>query len=226
MAIKVFYDGSEVEKYCNYPNVVGVTTNISFLKKAGVKDYSAFAKSVIPLVGSNPISFQVFKDGLEEMEAQAREITSWGDNVYVKVPVVAPNGESLLPLIEKLANDNLRVNITCVYTKQQIDNIKSLNLKNPLIVSVFCGRIGDTGADPIDIMSYANNSFVDNDNIETLWAGCQRAKDILDAEKIGTDIITVPEDPLKKMDRVGIDLHDFSVKTSKDFFADGKEMYI
>jgi len=226
MKIKVFYDGSSVAEFCNYPFVSGVTTNISFLKKAGVKDYKSFALGVIPVVGDRPISFQVFDPTPEGVERQAREITSWGENVYVKIPVVYPNGESLVPLIKKLSDEGLKINVTCVYTKEQIDEIARADLVNTSIVSVFCGRINDTGVDAIEIMSYANQAFAHAPHIETLWAGCQRTRDILDAEVCGTDIITVPEEPLKKMVRIGDDIHNFSVRTSVDFFNDGAEMFI
>jgi transaldolase len=228
MKIKVFYDGSKVDEYCNFKDVVGVTTNISFLKKAKVKNYKEFAKKAIESVDGKPISFQVFNDDPIALEKQAREITSWGDNVYVKIPVVLPNGKSTVTLIKRLAEEGLRINITSVYTKEQIKEIYNANIKNikTLIVSVFCGRINDTGADAIGIIKFANSLFENDATKETLWAGCQRVRDILDAEKCGTDIITVPEDFLKKINRVGLDLHNFSVKTSTDFFADGSEMYI
>lgn len=226
MNIKIFYDGSSVAEYCNYSNVCGVTTNISFLKKAGVRDYKSFALSTIPLMCGRPISFQVFDPTPEGIEAQAREITSWGDNVYVKIPVVYPDGSSTVGLIKRLSDDGLKINVTAVYTKKQIDEIFNAGLVNTSIVSVFCGRINDTGVDAMAIMSHANRAFSDDLNIETLWAGCQRTRDILDAASIGTNIITVPEGPLKKMVRIGNDIHNFSVRTSIDFFNDGAEMFI
>lgn len=226
MNIKVFYDGSSVAEFCNYAHVEGVTTNISFLKKAGIKDYKSFAQGVIPLMNGRPISFQVFDPDPKNVERQAREITSWGENVYVKIPVVYPNGQSAVDLIKRLSSEGLKINITCVYTKKQIDEIVAADLKNTSIVSVFCGRINDTGTDAIEIMSYTNDCFRDKANIETLWAGCQRTRDILDAAACGTDIITVPEGPLKKMVRIGNDIHNFSVRTSIDFFNDGSEMFI
>jgi len=226
MNIKVFYDGSSVAEFCNFANVVGVTTNISFLKKAGIRDYKSFAMSTIPLMAGRPISFQVFDPIPEEIERQAREIVSWGDNVYVKIPVVYPSGESAVPLIKRLSDEGLKINITCVYTKSQVDEIAAANLKHTSIVSVFCGRINDTGVDAIDIMTYTNKTFDSNKNIETLWAGCQRTRDILDAAACGTDIITVPEGPLKKMVRIGNDIGNFSVRTSVDFFNDGADMFI
>jgi transaldolase len=226
MNIKVFYDGSSVAEYCNYANVVGVTTNISFLKQAGIRDYKSFAMSTIPLMGGRPISFQVFDPSPEGVERQAREITSWGENVYVKIPVVYPTGESAVPLIKRLSDEKLNINVTCVYTKEQIDEIARAELDYTSIVSVFCGRINDTGVNAIDIMRYANETYSDNPNVETLWAGCQRTRDIIDADECGTDIITVPEGPLKKMVRIGNDIHNFSVRTSVDFFNDGANMFI
>ncbi len=226
MNIKIFYDGSSVAEYCNYANVVGVTTNISFLKKAGIKDYKSFAMSTIPLMRGRPISFQVFDPTPGGIENQAREITSWGNNVYVKIPVVLPTGESTVPMIKRLSDENLKINVTCVYTEEQLDEIAAANLENTSIVSVFCGRINDTGVNAIETMSYANELFRNSPNIETLWAGCQRTRDIIDAANCGTDIITVPEEPLKKMVRIGNDVHNFSVRTSVDFFNDGSEMFI
>ena len=226
MNIKIFYDGSSVAEFCNYAHVVGVTTNISFLKKAGIKDYKSFALGTIPLMNGRPISFQVFDPSPEGVEKQAREITSWGDNVFVKIPVVYPSGETTVPLIKILSDEGLKINITCVYTKKQIDEIASAALKNTSIVSVFCGRINDTGVNAVDIMKHANSAYSDSPHIETLWAGCQRARDIIYADSCGTDIITVPEEPLKKMVRFGNDIHNFSVRTSVDFFNDGADMFI
>ena len=226
MNIKIFYDGSSVAEFCNYAHVVGVTTNISFLKKAGIRDYKSFAMSTIPLMNGRPISFQVFDPTPEGIEKQAREITSWGENVYVKIPVVYPTGESAVSLIKKLSDEKLKINVTCVYTKEQIDEIANANLTHTSIVSVFCGRINDTGTDAIEIMTYANQSFANSPHIETLWAGCQRSRDIIDANACGTDIITVPAEPLKKMVRLGNDIHNFSVRTSVDFFNDGADMFI
>ena len=226
MNIKIFYDGARVAEFCNHAHVVGVTTNISFLKKAGIRDYKSFALSTIPLMNGRPISFQVFDPTPEGIERQAREITSWGENVYVKIPVVYPDGSTTVPLIKRLSDDGLKINVTCVYTKEQIDEIAAACLKNTSIVSIFCGRINDTGAAAVDIMTHANESFSECPHIETLWAGCQRARDILDADACGTDIITVPEEPLKKTARFGQDIHNFSVRTSVDFFNDGAEMFI
>ena len=135
-------------------------------------------------------------------------------------------GYSSVNLIKKLSDEGMKINVTCVYTKEQIDELAEAKLSGPSIVSVFCGRINDTGVDAIDIMSYANQMFRHMDNVETLWAGCQRTRDILDADACGTDIITVPEGPLKKMVRIGDDIHNFSVRTSVDFFNDGAEMFI
>ena len=228
MNIKIFYDGSQVSEYCNFKSVAGVTTNISFLKKAGIKDYKKFATEVIPLMKGRSISFQVFNCDPEEIEKQAREITSWGNNVYVKIPIVLPDGQSTVSIIKKLAEEGLKINITAVYTKEQISEIRDANIKNKqnMIVSVFCGRINDTGTDALSIIRFANQTFRDDESKKTLWAGCQRVRDILDAEECGTDIITVPESFLTKMERIGCDNLEFSVKTSRDFFNDGSDMFI
>jgi len=226
MKIEIFYDGSSVAEFCNYPLVRGVTTNISFLKKAGVKDYKSFALSVIPMMNGRPISFQVFDPTPEGIEKQAREISSWGENVYVKIPVVYPSGESAVPLIKKLSDEGFKINVTCVYTREQVDEIYKARLSGDSIVSIFCGRINDTGTDAMEIMSYTNERFVSDSHIKTLWAGCQRVRDILDAESSGTSIITVPSEVLTKMTRTGNNIHNFSIRTSVDFFNDGAEMYM
>jgi transaldolase len=221
--IKIFYDGNNIEKYSKNQHVRGYTTNISFLKQAGITDYKQFALEKIKLANGKPISFQVFAKDLSEMESQAREISSWAENVYVKIPVVNSEGESSVGLVKKLNNEGMKINITTVYTTQQIEKIwESLKqTKTPTIVSIFSGRISDTGVYPEPIVKQAVELYSENSNIEVLWAGCQRVLNIFDAVNVGCQIITVPDAPMDRINRIGKNLHEFSVETSKSFRQDG-----
>ena len=228
MSIKIFYDGSDrIEEYLD--KVDGVTTNIGFLKKSGISDYESFIKDTISLNKDNkPISFQVFSDTVQGMRSQALKIASFSSEVFVKVPVVGPHGETTQNLVKELIFEHdLNINITCIYTKDQIDSLGFLdNVTRPAIISIFSGRIGDTGHDPLDIVNYAVSKFRNNQNIQVLWAGCQRVYDILTAERSGCHIITVPEGVLKKKNRLGVSLDSFSLKTSYDFHMDGKDLFL
>jgi transaldolase len=226
--IDIYYDGSDyIQEYIKTAD--GVTTNIGFLKKSNITDYEAFIKETVKLNNQNkPVSFQVFGETLEECRSQALKISSFGEEVFVKIPVVGPHGEDFTSLVREMVLDaKLNINTTCVYTKDQIDDLDFLNMTDKkTIVSIFCGRIGDTGADPFDIVNYAVSKFRNNDNVKILWAGCQRVLDILHAEKSGCDIITVPKGVYDKMNRIGVSLHDFSVKTSYDFHMDGSQLIL
>jgi transaldolase len=226
--VKIYYDGSDrISDYID--QVDGVTTNIGFLKKSGISDYAKFITDTIKLnKDKKPISFQVFAKDMYEAREQALKIASFSDDIFVKVPVIGPHGESFASLIKELVFEHgLNINVTSVYTKDQIDELSFLNETNsPTIVSIFCGRIGDTGHQPFDIMDYAVSRFRNNSNIKTLWAGCQRVHDILLADEANCDIITVPEGVLKKVDRLGKCLHEFSLKTSYDFYMDGSELVL
>jgi len=226
--IDIYYDGSDyIQEYIKTAD--GVTTNIGFLKKSNITDYEAFIKETVKLNNQNkPVSFQVFGETLEECRSQALKISSFGEEVFVKIPVVGPHGQDFTSLVREMVLDaKLNINTTCVYTKDQIDDLDFLNMTDKkTIVSIFCGRIGDTGADPFDIVNYAVSKFRNNDNVKILWAGCQRVLDILHAEKSGCDIITVPKGVYDKMNRIGVSLHDFSVKTSYDFHMDGSQLIL
>ena len=225
--IDIYYDGSDnIDKYLDC--VDGVTTNIGFLKKSKIVDYEGFIRETLSLnKDKKPISFQVFGETEEECRKQAIKINSIAQDcdspVYVKIPIVSPHGESFVSLIEELVfTKGYSINTTCVYTKDQIDTLSFLNdTQIPTIVSLFCGRIGDTGHNPMDIVDYAVSRFRNNENVKILWAGCQRVYDVLAADRSNCDIITVPEGVLNKINRLGVELHSFSVKTSYDFFIDG-----
>ena len=226
--VKVFYDGSDrIEEYIEY--VDGVTTNIGFLKKSGITDYSQFIKDTIALnTGKKMISFQVFAKERGRAREQALKIASFSRDIFVKIPIISALSEDFSSLVKEMVfEEDLNINVTCVYTKEQIDSLDFLNnAKKPVIVSLFCGRIGDTGHDPLDIVDHAVSKFRKNDNVKILWAGCQRVCDILTANSSGCDIITVPEGVLKKVNRIGWTLEDFSLKTSADFHLDGANLVL
>jgi transaldolase len=216
--IKIFYDGIDIDRYINICS--GTTTNLTFMKEATVKyntfKYNDIAVKLISQNMNKPISFQIFADNINEIEKQAREISSWGENIYVKIPIVNSSGIYLNNLITKLNKDGIKINITTVFSKKQVDMI-NINSNTPTIISIFSGRISDTGVYPNDIIKYTIDKFINNKNIEILWAGCKTTLDIFEAIKTGCHIITVPSSVLDRLDRLGKDLDKFSIETSYDF---------
>ncbi len=224
LRVKIFADGADkagmLEMYRN-PLIKGFTTNPTLLRKAGVSDYQAFAEDILKIIPDRPISFEVFSDEFEEMETQARKISRWGQNVYVKIPVTNTRGESSAPLIRSLARSGLELNITAMTTLDQLREV-SLCLKNgpPAYVSIFAGRIADTGRDPVPIMAAAVELLRLYPNVELIWASPRELLNIFQADLIGCHIITVTNDILKKLDLVGKDLQAFSLDTVKMFRED------
>lgn len=222
--IKIFADGADLEsikKLNNNPLIKGFTTNPSLMKKAGIKDYKTFSKDVIDIIDTKPVSLEVFTDELLEMEKQAREIASWGDNVYVKIPVTNSKNSKTLDLISSLSNDGIKCNVTAIMTTQQVKEVyNALNKKTQSIISIFAGRIADTGIDPIQTIKDSILLCKDKKNIEILWASTREILNIFQAENIGTHIITVPHDILKKLDGIGKDLNQLSLETVKMFLTD------
>lgn len=223
--IKLFADGADIgEMYELYNKkiVSGYTTNPSLMRKAGVKDYKKFAKEVLELIPDMPISFEVFSDDIHEMEKEAREISSWGKNIYVKIPITNTSGMSTSSLIKNLSSDGIKVNITAILTPTQVDDIIDyLDKQTPSIVSVFAGRIADTGMDPVPIMTYISK-IVRNHNIELLWASTREVLNIIQAQNCGCHIITVTPDILKKLPMFGKDLTELSLETVQMFYNDAK----
>lgn len=223
--IKLFADGADIgEMYELYNKkiVSGYTTNPSLMRKAGVKDYKKFAKEVLELIPDMPISFEVFSDDIHEMEKEAREISSWGKNIYVKIPITNTSGMSTSSLIKNLSSDGIKVNITAILTPTQVDDIIDyLDKQTPSIVSVFAGRIADTGMDPVPIMTYISK-IVRNHNIELLWASTREVLNIIQAQNCGCHIITVTPDILKKLPMLGKDLTELSLETVQMFYNDAK----
>lgn len=224
LKIKIFADGAnvtEMKKVYSEGIVKGFTTNPTLMKKDGVKDYVAFAKDVLSEIKDMPISFEVFTDDFESMERQAREIGSWGDNVFIKIPITNTKGETSYELIKKLSDDGMKLNITAILTLEQIENVsKNINEKTPAIVSLFAGRIADTGRDPIPYIKESLKMLKGNKNAELLWASSRELLNIFQAEECGCHIITVTNDLLKKLQMVNKDLKELSLDTVKMFYND------
>jgi transaldolase len=224
LKLKIFADGAnvtEMKKVYSEGIVKGFTTNPTLMKKDGVKDYVAFAKDVLSEIKDMPISFEVFTDDFESMERQAREIGSWGDNVFIKIPITNTKGEPSYELIKKLSDDGMKLNITAILTLEQIKNVsESINEKTPAIVSLFAGRIADTGRDPIPYIKESLNILKGNSNAELLWASSRELLNIFQAEECGCHIITVTNDLLKKLQMVNKDLKELSLDTVKMFYND------
>jgi transaldolase len=225
LKIKLFLDGANVaamrEAREKNPLVKGFTTNPTLMKKAGVSDYAAFAKEAIAAVGDLPISFEVFSDEFPEMEAQAKLIASWGGNTYVKIPVTNTKGQSAAPLIKKLAEAGVALNVTAILTLEQVKEVAAaLSPKTPSIVSVFAGRVADTGRDPKPMMSESVSILKNNAKAELLWASPRELLNLFEAEDTGCHIITATKDIIDKMALVGKDLGQYSLETVKMFYND------
>ena len=196
MAIKVFADGANLEGMLDMyenGNVQGFTTNPSLMKKGGVTDYRAFAKEVLAHITDVSVSFEVFADDVETMEVEAREIATWADNVYVKIPCVTTKGESTAELVRKLSADGIKVNVTTIFTPEQVDEmVEAVDAETPSIISLFAGRIADTGVDPIPFMTESVKKAAAKPNCEVLWASTRELINIYQAEGCGCQIITVP----------------------------------
>ena len=222
MKCKIFYDGVNIAKYIN--QVVGVTTNTSYIAEAGITDYNKFIDESLELVGGKSISFQVTERTLSGIEKQARFLSSKGDNVYVKIPILLPDETSTTSLIKKLTGEGIKINVTCIHTFEQIKAaVDAVNLKVPSIISVFVGGISDSGRYPEEYIRRAVELTEGYDS-DVLWAGCQRVLSILEAEHLGCGIVTVPDGIMRKRDRIGISDYDTSVNKSNLFFNDGDKL--
>jgi len=225
--IKIFADGASLPSMLESardPRIAGFTTNPTLMRKAGVTDYRAFAKEVLAAIRDKPISFEVFADELPEMRRQAREIATWGDNVYVKIPITNTRSEPATALIRELGAGGVKLNVTAICTLEQVrDTAQALKGAAPSVISVFAGRIADTGRDPIPLMKEALQICRAADRtIELLWASPRELLNMIQAAEIGCDIITVTPDLLKKLELVGKDLGAFSLETVQMFFRDAQ----
>lgn len=227
LKIKIFADGADVKgmvEMYDKPFIKGFTTNPTLMRKAGIKDYRAFAKEVLAAIPDRPISFEVFSDDFAQMERQAKEIASWGPNVNVKIPVTNTRGEPAYPLIRKLAAGGIAVNVTAVFTLEQVrDVVAHLDPKTPALVSVFAGRIADTGRDPMPLMAAAHALVHTHPRAELIWASPRELLNVFHAEAVQCDIITVTNDVLAKLTNVGKDLGQFSLETVQMFRTDAEK---
>jgi len=226
LKIKLFADGADLagikEMYQN-PFIKGFTTNPTLMRKAGIQDYKLFALEVIQSIPDRPISFEVFADEFDEMEKQALEIASWGKNVSVKIPVTNTRKEFAGPLIERLSHAGVALNVTALTTLEQVKSVtKQLSTNVPAIISVFAGRIADTGRDPVPLMAEAVKVMSDKPQSELIWASPRELLNIFQAESVGCHIITATNDILKKLTLVDKDLDQYSLETVQMFFKDAQ----
>lgn len=224
--IKIFADGADkrtmVEMLEN-PLIQGFTTNPTLMRKAGISNYAAFAHEVLDEIRELPISFEVFADNFEEMERQAMEIASWGDNVFVKIPVTNTRREPALDLIHRLSHHGVQLNVTALLALDQVRDVCSvLRTGVPAYVSVFAGRVADTGRDPVPLMTAALEYMEAHRKVELIWASPRELLNIFQADAIGCHVITVTNDILRKLSLVGKDLHDYSLETVSMFFEDAR----
>jgi transaldolase len=224
LKIKLFADGADLQsmvEMASKPYIQGLTTNPTLMRKAGVSDYVSFAKSVLKEIKDKPISFEVFSDELEEMKIQAEKIASWAENVYVKIPISNTRGESTNSVIEFLGQIGVKVNVTALMTEIQVKEVaNALNQDVPSCVSVFAGRIADTGRDPLPIMETSLSILASNPNTELIWASPRELLNVFQANSIGCHIITATNDILAKLALVNKDLTEYSLETVQMFHKD------
>lgn len=227
LKVKVFADGADkkgmLELNAN-PLIKGLTTNPTLMRKAGIPDFETFARDILQSITVKPLSLEVFSDDFPEMKRQALKINGWAKNVYVKIPITNTRGESSLPLVRELAADGVKLNVTAILTPEQVEGVsKALNPNVPAVVSVFAGRIADTGVDPVPYMRKSKEILKTLPHAELLWASVREVLNIFQADECGCEIVTVPHDILHKAQKtVGIDLPTVSLDTVKTFDADAK----
>lgn len=228
LSIKVYSDGAVLEtmlKDLNSGLVSGFTTNPSLMKKAGITSYIGFAKEVLKDIKEFPVSFEVFADDIETMEKEAEKIASLGENVYVKIPVTNSKGESTVDLMKCLAAKGVKINATAIFTLEQVrEVVGALKAGTPGIVSVFAGRIADTGVDPVPIMKEALSICRQKDGVELLWASPRETYNIYQADKLGVDIIICTPDLIQKLSLNGKDLTEYSLETVQMFLKDSTSL--
>lgn len=224
LSIKTFADGADIDEMvasAKNPLVKGFTTNPTLMRKSGIDDYESFSKQAIAAIPDYPLSLEVFADDFDEMERQALKIQTWGENVYVKIPITNTKGESAIPLIERLSGQGVQLNVTAMMTTLQASqSIKALANGPSAYVSVFAGRIADTGRDPVPVMQQVLDEMKATPQLELIWASPREVYDIVRADKIGCHVITVTYDLLKKMDLFDKNLNEFSLETVRMFYDD------
>jgi transaldolase len=224
LRVKIYADGADLQgirELSRKPWIKGFTTNPTLMRKAGVSDYRTFALEVLQTIPDRPISFEVFSDEFEEMADQAHEIASWGEHVYVKIPVTNTRGESSVELIRELTRSGIKLNVTALLALDQVRDVTfALTGGSPAYVSVFAGRVADTGRDPIPLMAAAAEVVGLVPNLELIWASPRELLNIFHADAIGCHIITVTHDILNRLDSIGKDLHEYSLETVRMFRSD------
>jgi transaldolase len=227
LSVKIFADGADVAGMLDLyrkPYIKGFTTNPTLMRKAGITDYRVFAKQVLEAIPDRPISFEVFSDDFTEMECQAQEISGWGENVFVKIPVTNTRRESSCRLVDRLSHSGVKLNVTALLTLEQVRDVAAAVAGGaPACVSVFAGRIADTGYDPVPLMAAAVEMLRVAPNAELIWASPRELLNIFHAEMVGCHIITVTHDILKKLSLVGYDLGAYSLDTVRMFYDDATQ---
>jgi len=223
LGVQIFADGADKASMLELhrqPYIKGFTTNPTLMRASGIADYQGFARDVLASIQDRPISFEVFADDEPEMEEQARHIAAWGKNVFVKVPVMSTNGAPTYELVRSLSSDGIKLNVTALLTLEQVRHVCSaLQGNSPAYISVFAGRIADTGRDPVPLMREAV-SMVNEVNAQLIWASPRELLNVFQADEIGCHVITATTDILKKLSLVGKDLHEFSRETVEMFHRD------
>jgi transaldolase len=226
LKVKLFADGADLagmKEMAANPLIRGFTTNPTLMRKAGIADYRGFAREVLAAIPDRPVSFEVFADDFGEMETQAIEIASWGRNVNVKIPVTNTRGEFAGALIERLSKRGVQVNVTALLTLEQVERVtERLAPQTPAIVSVFAGRVADTGVDPMPLMKKAVGILKSKPKAELIWASPRELLNVFQADAVGCHIITATNDILKKLSLVGKDLGKYSLETVEMFYKDAK----
>jgi len=224
LKVKIFADGADKFSMLEMHQktfIKGLTTNPTLMNKAGIRDYRAFCKDILFSIKDKPLSFEVFSDDFKEMERQALEIASWADNVYVKIPITNTKSETCYALVKKLAKEKVKLNLTALMTLDQVSHVvESLDTSVPSYISIFAGRVADTGRDPLPMMIEALSRMKSNPLSELIWASPRELLNIFQADDIGCHVITVTNDILKKLSLVGYDLDKYSLDTVKMFYND------
>jgi transaldolase len=224
MSVKIFADGADLDgilALADDPRISGFTTNPTLMWKAGLTDYRAFAQRLLERITKQPISFEVFADSPEEVRRQAQLIASWGENVYIKIPVTTTTGEAMAPLVRELSESGVKVNVTAVFTTAQVELLTAAVKDGaPSYVSVFAGRIADAGIDPQPIMARAVDILLDAPRAELIWASPREILNVVQADQVGCHIITITRDLLERLDSLGKDLDQFSLETVQMFRRD------
>ncbi|MEE8574825.1 MAG: transaldolase [Thermodesulfobacteriota bacterium] len=227
LKVKIFADGADKDgmlEMHSEPYIKGFTTNPTLMRMAGVEDYSAFAKDIVQAIPDRPISLEVFSDDFSEMKRQAEEISSWGENVNVKIPITNTKGEPSYDLVEELSKEGVWVNVTALFTLDQVQNVVDrISPDTPCYISVFAGRVADTGMDPVPLMAEAVNILKAKPKAELIWASPRELLNIFQADEVGCHIITVTNGILKKLKLVGYDLSNYSLDTVKMFHGDAEK---